>query len=158
MFMPVLILIASTGLLLSCLHLLCQKFLRRRLNQEFYQRVVNANRLEFLSVRRTIEDFGLPVEYSRLTMTLKCDFLALTYLLENAANINQNCTYEEHLLILYFKVVYVSLITRHCLRLRETPALLKLTTILQYFANVVGERVEAVRFEELTTADYLLNI
>jgi len=91
-------------------------------------------------------------------LTLRCDFLALTYLLKNAANVNQRYTYEERLLIVYFKLVFVSLITRHWLKLRETPAILKLTSILQYFANVVGERVNTARFGNLTASDYLLNL
>jgi hypothetical protein len=44
------------------------------------------------------------------------------------------------------------------LKLREAPAALKLTTILEYFANVVGERVNTVRFGNLTASDYLLNL
>ena len=158
MFLPPLILVVSTGLLFFYLQAVCPKLLRRRFTQEFYQRIVNANRLEFPSVRKAIEDFGSPVEYSRLTVTLKCDFLALTYLLKNAANVYQRYSYEERLLILYFKLLYVSLVTRHWLRLRETSAALKLTTILQYFSNVVGERVNTVRFGNLKASDYLLNI
>jgi hypothetical protein len=98
------------------------------------------------------------VEYPRLTLTLKCDFLALTYLLKNAANVNQRYNYEERLLICYFKLVFASLFTRHLLKLREGPATLKLTSILEYFANVVGERVNTVRFGNLTASDYLLNL
>jgi len=73
-------------------------------------------------------------------MMLKCDFHALTYLLKNIPNPNQRYTYEERLLILYFKLGFVSLATRHRLGLRETPAALKLMAILEYFANVVAER------------------
>jgi len=47
--------------------------------------------------------------------------------------------------------------SRHLLKLREAPAALKLTRILEYFANVVGERVNTVRFGNLTASDYLLN-
>jgi len=158
MFVLPLIVVVSTGLLFFYLQAVCPKLLRRRFTQEFYQRIVNANRLEFPSVRKAIEDFGSPVEYSRLTVTLKCDFLALTYLLKNAANVYQRYSYEERLLILYFKLLYVSLVTRHWLRLHETSAALKLTTILQYFSNVVGERVNTVRFGNLKASDYLLNI
>src|SRR5271157_3012269 len=121
MFMAAVILIVSSALLFFYLQAVCQKILRRQFTQEFFQTIVNANRLEFPSVRRSIEDFGSPVEYPRLTLTLKCDFLALTYLLKNAANVNQRYSYEERLLILYFKLVYAFLITRHWLKLRETP-------------------------------------
>ncbi|MGA3325732.1 MAG: hypothetical protein ABSF45_14770 [Terriglobia bacterium] len=158
MIMAALILILSTGLFFFYLQAVCQKILRRQFTQEFFQSIVNANRLEFPSVRKAIEEFGSPVEYPRLTLTLKCDFLALTYLLKNAANVNQRYSYEERLLIVYFKLVFASLITRHWLKLRETPAALKLTAILEYFANVVGERVNTVRFGNLTASDYLLNL
>jgi hypothetical protein len=158
MFMAALILMLSTGLFFFYLQALCQKILRRQFSQEYYQAIVNANRLEFPSVRKALEDFGAPVEYPRLMLTLRCDFLALTYLLKNAANVNQRYNYEERLLILYFKLVFVSLITRHWLRLRETSAALKLTAILEYFANVVGERVNTVRFGNLTASEFLLNL
>jgi hypothetical protein len=158
MVMAGLILILSSALFFFYLQTVCQKILLRHFEQEFFQAIVNANRLEFPSVRRAIEEFGAPVDYGRLLMTLKCDFLALTYLLRNAANVNQRYSREERLLILYFRVVFASLITRHWLKLREQPAILKLTAILQYFANVVGERVNTVRFGNLTASDYLLNL
>src|SRR5208283_2683575 len=141
MFMAALILIISTGLFFFYFQAVCQKILRRQFSQEFFQSIVNANRLEFPSVRKAIEDFNSPVDYARLTLTLKCDFLALTYLLKNAANVNQRYSYEERLLIVYFKLVYAFLILGHWLNMRETPAILKLTAVLEYFANVVGERV-----------------
>ena len=156
--MAALILIVSTGLFFFYLQVLCQKILRRQFTQAFSQSIVNANRLEFPSVRKAIEDLGSPMEYPRLTLTLKCDFLALTYLLKNAANVNQRYTYEERLLMVYFKVVFASLVARHWLKLREASPTLKLTAILEYFANVVGERVNAVRFGNLTASDYLLNL
>ena len=158
MFMAALILILSTGLFFFYLQAACQRILRRQFAQEFFQSIVTANRLEFPSVRKALEDFGAPVDYPRLMLTLKCDFLALTYLLKNAANVNQRYSSEERLLIVYFKLVLVSLVARHWLKLRETSAALKLTAILEYFANVVGERVDTVRFGNLTASDYLLNL
>jgi len=47
---------------------------------------------------------------------------------------------------------------RRLLRVGEKKAALKLTAVLQYFANVVGQRVNTVRFGNLTAADYLLNL
>jgi hypothetical protein len=158
MFMAALILILSTALFFFYLQAVCQKVLRRQFAQDYFRSIVNANRLEFPSVRKAIEDFGAPVEYPRLMMTLKCDYLALTYLLKNAANVNQRFTNEERLLIVYFKLVIFALVVRHWLRLGESSAALKLTTILEYFANVVGERVNSVRFGNLTASDYLLNL
>jgi hypothetical protein len=158
MIIAALILILSTGLFFFYLQAVCQNILRRQFAQSFGQTIVNANDLEFPSVRKAFEGYAVPVEYPRLMMTLRCDFLTLSYLVKNATNVNLRRTFEEHLLILYFKWVLVSLVTRHWLRLREKPAALKLTTILEYFANVVGERVNTVRFGNLTASDYLSNL
>jgi hypothetical protein len=158
MTMAALSLIVSIGVFFFYVQAVCQKLLRRRSTQEFYQSIVIANRLEFPSVRKGIEDFGSPGKYSRLTVMLKENFLALTYLLKNASNVHQRFTYEERLLILYLKVLFVSLVTRHWLRLRENSAVLKSTTLLQCFAKVVGERVNTLRSGNLTASDYLLSI
>jgi hypothetical protein len=158
MIVAVLILILSTALFFFYFQVTCQKILRRQFDREYFQSIANANRLEFPSLRKSLEEFGPPVDYSRLRMMLKCDFLALTYLLKNAANVNQRYSHEERLLILYFRWQFLSLAVRRLLRVGENKAILKLTSVLQYFANVVGQRVNTVRFGNLTAADYLLNL
>ena len=158
MIVAVLILILSTALFFFYFQVTCQKILCRQFDREYFQSIANANRLEFPSLRKSLEDFGAPVDYSRLRMMLRCDFLALTYLLKNAANVNQRYTYDERLLILYFRWQFLSLAVRRLLRLGENTAVLRLTAVLQYFANVVGQRVNAVKFGNLTAADYLLNL
>lgn len=158
MFMSTLILILSVGFFFFYLQGICQKILRRQFAQAFWHTAVNANGLEFPSVRKALEGGGDPLQYPRLMLTLRCDFMALTYLLKNAGNANQRYTLEERFLIAYFKLVVVSLVTRHWLRLQEKPAALKLTAILKYFANVVGERMNAVRFGNMTASDYLSNL
>jgi hypothetical protein len=158
MYLAVLILVISTGLFFFYFQAVCLKILRRRFDREYFQAIVDANRLEFPAVRKTLEEYEAPVDYARVRMILKCDYLALTYLLKNAANVNQRYSREELLLILYFKAVFVSLVARHWLRLREKPPILRLTTILQFFANVIGQRVSMVRFGNLTASDYLLNL
>ncbi len=158
MVIATLILILSTALLFFYLQATCQRILRRQFDQEYFRSIVNANRLEFPAVRRALEEFDAPVDYQRLRMMLKCDFLALAYLLKNAANVNQRYSREERLLIFYFRLVFLSLMARHLFKFQVKPAILSLTTILQYFANVVGQRVHTVRFGNLTATDYLLNI
>jgi hypothetical protein len=158
MIVALLVLIFSTALFFFYFQVTCQKVLRRQFDREYFQSIANANRLEFPSLRKSLEEFGAPVDYSRLRMMLRCDFLALTYLLKNAANIDQRYTYEERLLILYFRWQFLSLGVRRILKLGENTAILRLTAVLQYFANVVGQRVNAVKFGNLTAADYLLNL
>jgi hypothetical protein len=158
MILAALILILSTAMFFFYFQVTCQKILRRQFDREYFQSIVNANRLEFPSLRKSLEEFGAPIDYPRLRMMLKCDFLALTYLLKNAANLNQRYSKEERLLILYFRWQFLSLAVRRLLKVGEKKAILRLTSVLQYFANVVGQRVNTVRFGNLTVADYLLNL
>ena len=158
MVLAALILILSTAFFFFYMQATCQRILRRQFDREYFLAIVNATRLEFPALRRTLGEFNPAVDYRRLRMMLKCDFLALTYLLKNAVNPNQRYSREERLLMLYFRLVLASLVTRHWLRVGEKPAILKLTSILQYFANVVGQRVNTVRFANLTASDYLLGL
>jgi hypothetical protein len=158
MVLAALILILSTAFFFFYWQATCQRILRQEFDREYFLAIVNASGLEFPAVRRTLGESNAPVDYPRLRMMLKCDFLALTYLLKNAVNVHQRYSGKERLLMFYFRWVFVSLITRHWLRVGEKPAILKLTTILQYFANVVGQRVNTVRFANLTAADYLLEL
>ena len=137
MFLAIVILIFSAALFISC-----ERILRRRLNQQFFHSVVKANRLEFPFVRKALEEFDVPVDYLRFRRQLMCDFLVLTYLLKNPCNAKgfsateQLCVWE---LSMYFRVVFLVLVIAHTLRLNERNAVLKLTKILEYFANVLGE-------------------
>jgi len=158
MVLAALILILSTAFFFFYMQATCQRILRQQFDREYFLAIVNASGLEFPAVRRTLGEFNAPVDYPRLRMMLKCDFLALTYLLKNAVNVHQRYSGKERLLMFYFRWVFASLIARHWLRVGEDPAILKLTTILQYFANVVGQRVNTVRFANLTAADYLLEL
>ena len=158
MIFAALISILSTAMFFFYFQVTCQKVLRRQFDREYFQSIVNANRLEFPSLRKSLEEFDAPVDYARLRMMLKCDYLALTYLLKNAANVNQRYSNEERLLILYFRWQFLLLAVRRTLRVGEKKAVLRMTSVLQYFANVVGQRVNTVRFGNLTAADYLLNL
>jgi hypothetical protein len=157
MVLAALILILSTAFFFFYFQATCQRILRRQFERAYFLAIVNASSLEFPGVRRTLEEFNAPVDYPRLRMMLKCDFLALSYLLKNAVNVNRRYSGKERLLMFYFRLVFASLVIRCWLRVREKPAILKLTAILQYFANVVGQRVNTVRFANLTASDYLLN-
>src|SRR5579862_6600460 len=119
MILASLILIVSSALFLFYLQTTCQKILRRQFQQDYFQSIVNANRLEFPSVRKALDEYDGPVDYARFRMTLKCDYLALTYLLKNAANVNQRFTWEERILMLYFQAIYLLLVTRHAIPERE---------------------------------------
>ncbi len=154
----IVIFIISIALGMFYLQALCQKILRREFGHEFFHAVVNANRLEFPFVRKALEEFDAPVDYPRFRMQLKCDFLALTYLLKNACNTRRRFSFEERLLAAYFRATFLVLIIAHGLRLNERAAVLKLTSILEYFANVLGERVNTIRFGDMSASDYLMSL
>ena len=89
MFLAALILILSAAFFFFYTQVTCQRILRRQFEREYFLAIANAGCLEFPAVRRTLGEFNAPVDYPRLRMTLKCDFLALTYLLKNAVNVDQ---------------------------------------------------------------------
>ena len=158
MFLATLILTLSLAMFFFYLQTICLRILRREFDREYFLPIVNANRLEFPSVRKAVEEFDAPVDYARFCMMLKCDFLALTYLLKNAANENRRYTPQDRILILYFHLIYLILRARHLLRLDEKLSILQLTAILQFFGNVVGLRVSSTQFQNLSASDYLLTL
>ena len=154
MILAWLILILSLAMFFFYFQATCQKILRRQFEREYFQSIANVIRLEFPSLRKSLEDLGAPVDYSRLPRTLQCDFLALTHLLKNVENASQRYSMEERLLILYFRCQFLSLAVRRLLKVGEKRAALRLTSVLQYFANVVGQRMYTARFGNLNAADY----
>lgn len=158
MLLSIVILVLSAALLMFYLQATCQRILRRRFEHEFFHSVVNANRLEFPFVRKALEEFDVAVDYPRFRMQLKCDFLALSYLLKNACNTRHRFSYEERLLTTYFRAIFFVLAVAHTLGLNERAIVLKLASILEYFANVLGERINTIRFGDMTASDYLMSL
>jgi len=158
MILTWLILILSTAMFFFYFQATCQKILRQQFDQEYFQSIVKAGRFEFPSLRKSLEEFGVPADYPRLRLMLKCDFLALVCLLKNAADVKHRYSNEERLLIIYARWQFLSLAVRHLVKVGEKEAALRLSSVLQYFANVVGQRVNAVRLANLTATDYLLGL
>lgn len=154
----VLVLIFSAALFFFYWQVTVQRILRRAFDQEYFQTMVSTIGLEFPTLRKAFEEPNAPIDYAGLRMIVKRDFRALTYLLKNAANVGQRYSGEERLLIFYFRLVLISLIARHWLRLREKPAVLELAAILQYFANSLGKRINSVRIGNRSASDYLLSL
>ena len=156
MIMAWLILILSLAMVFFYFQATCQRILRRQFDREYARSIANVIRLEFPSLRESLKESGAPLDYSRMPKMLTCDFLALTYLLKNVANAHQRYSNEERLLILYFRSQLLSLAARRLLKVGEKKAILRLTSVLHYFANVVGQRMNTVGIGNLR-ADYLVN-
>ena len=152
------ILIISAALFIFYLQATCERILRREFEREFFHPVVNANRLEFPFIRKALEEFDVPVDYRRFRMQLYCDFLALTFLLKNACNERGRLSNAERLLWIYFLAVFLLLIIAHTLRFNKRTGILKLTAILEYFGNVLGERLNTVRLGDVTASDFLMGL
>jgi hypothetical protein len=157
MILATLILVLSTAIFFFYFQATCQKILRRQFERDYFQSIASVIRLEFPSLRKSLEEFGAPVDYSRLPKLVKSDFLALTYLLKNSADVKPRYSYEERLLILYFRWQLLSLAVRHLVKVGEKKAILRMTAVLEYFANVIGQRVNTVGFGNSTAADHLFS-
>ncbi|MGD0126772.1 MAG: hypothetical protein ABSF46_15525 [Terriglobia bacterium] len=144
MILAWLILTLSMAMVFFFFQTTCQKILRRQFEGEPFQSIASVIRLELPSLRRSLEEFGAPADYRRLRRMLQCDFLALTYLLKNFANAKRCYSNEERLLTLYFRWQLLSLAVRRQLKGGEKKAILRLTSFLEYFANVVGQHMKTV--------------
>jgi hypothetical protein len=136
----IVLLIISAALSMFYLQAHCQRILWRQFGHELFLGVINANRLGFPFVRKALEELEVPVDYPSVRMRLMSDFLALTYLLKVTCKQRRRWLDEERLLAARFRATFVVLITTHWLGLNERPAVLKLTSILEYLANVLFER------------------
>lgn len=152
------ILVISAALLLFYLQAACEKILRKPFEEPLPDPIVDANRLEFPFIQRALEEYDAPIDYARFRVQLKCDYLALIYLLRNAANQRRRLSGDERTLAVYFRALSGLLTIWHLLGLGERPLLLKMTAVLKYFANVLGERIKRVRFGNLTASEYLLTL
>jgi len=151
-----LILALSAAMVFFYFQATCQRILRRQFDQAYFQSIAKVIRLEFPSLRKSLAELGAGVDYSRVPKALKCDFLALTHLLKNTADVKQGYSKEQRLLILYFRIQFLSLAVRRSLGVGERKAALRLTSVLQYFANVIGQRLYADEFGNLRP-DYLVS-
>jgi hypothetical protein len=130
------ILVSSVALGLFYIQSACQNILRREFDPARLRSVVNSFRLEFLFVRKEMEQSGAPVDYRWASLALKCDYMALTYLLKNASK--QTYSNRERLLMAYFKTLSLFVSVAHVLKVDEKRAMFKQTAILNYFASLLG--------------------
>ena len=157
MILSWLILALSLAMVFFYFQATCQRILRQQFEREYFQSIAKVIRLEFPSLRKSLVEVGTTVDYSRLPKALECDFLALTHLIQNMAN-GKKCYFKgQRLLVLYFRVQLISFAVRRLLKVGEKKAALRLTSVLKYFANVVGQRLYAAEFGNLR-ADYLVNL
>jgi hypothetical protein len=136
------ILVFSTALFIFYVQTLCEKVLRREFRRAYFQDVVNSIEMEFPRLRRALSA-GAPMSYSQIQLALKSDYSMLTYLVKNGDSRQPGFSWQERLLMGYFRLLLLILPVRYAFHFREKQAAMKLTVILRHFANLVGERVFA---------------
>jgi hypothetical protein len=151
MILAALVLVTSAALFMFYFQALCERIVRREFKHPYYKLIANTNGLEFPAIRAVLEGNGHGVKYEQVRLALVCDYKALTYLLHKVeAPATSGSSFEEHLLSFYCHLLFFTMNLRHSLKLQVKPAALKLAIILEYFANVVGHRIEVARAGSLT--------
>ncbi len=140
MVMSVLVLVVSSALFLFYIQTLCEKVLRQEFSRPYFQDIINAIRLEYPRLRDSCTTDG-SYNYSDACLTLKCDFMTLEYLMKNSDPSRRHLSRRERLLATYFRFLLFSLPIRHAFKLHEKQAVLRLASVLQFFANSVGEKL-----------------
>jgi hypothetical protein len=141
------------ALFMFFLQAVCERIVRREFKQPYFRLIADTNGLEFPTLRVALEGDDQGVRYEQLRLALACDYKALTFLLRKVeASGPGRASVEEHLLLSYGHFLFFAMSLRHALGLQVKPAALRLAAILEYFANVVGYRVEVARVGNLTSA------
>lgn len=142
-FVSVFILGMSGVMLVFWLRSASQSILRHRFEQDYSSEVAEANQLEFLAIRKALADAPEEIgDHRNVLAALEQDYQALCYLLRNAATVHVGrYTRSERLLIFDFRLMAFWVRLSRGLGFDGwRSGLLEMTTILQYFGNVVGQR------------------
>jgi len=143
MVMSITVLVFSTALFVFYLQTVCENILRREFSRAYFQDVLDAIDLEFPRVQQALAARA-SMTYAQVRLALKCDLFTLTYLVKHGDPKRRRLSWQEKMLIGYFRVLLLTLPLRYAFHLREKQSVMKLTTILYHFANLVGERVSPV--------------
>lgn len=145
MLVSVLVLVFSCSLFLFFSQAICEKALKREFSHPYFKEIIQAIQLEYPRLRDSSDSEAL-YSYSDARLVLRCDFTALEYLLKNGGPSGGCLSRTERMLVLYFRFLFFCLPVRHAFKLQERKAVSKLTTILQFFANSLGEKLSVGSF------------
>jgi len=141
MFVSIFILAISSALLLFYVQTVCARALRHKFSHPYSEGILTALRLEYPVVREAFET-NRSRDCWQALHSLKCDFVALEYLLKNSNGARCHVSRQEKILFLYFRLLLFCLPVHKAFKFGEKEAVSKLATILQYFANLAGERLD----------------
>ena len=92
------IFVVSAALFLFYLQATCQKVLRHEFGQPYFESIVRAYRLEFLFVRKAVQEADARLDRPGIREMLQADFQTLDYLMRSA--VKRRCSPGERLLML----------------------------------------------------------
>lgn len=144
----ILILVFSAALLFFYLQALCERILERPFEEPLAQPIVEANKLSFLRLRHVLEVCDTSMDSARAQRELKHDFVALTYLLRNAGSQRRRLSRAERTGAIYFRMLSGLFALFGVFGMDGRSLLLKMVSILEFYANVLGERTKRVRFAQ----------
>lgn len=145
MLMSIVVLVVSSALFLFYFQRICEKALRQEFSRPYFKEIVQAIHLEYPHLRNSFASSD-SVDYAHAHLALKCDFMTLKYLMKNGDPARRPLSRTERLLVLYFRFLLFTLTIRHAFKLKEGEAVVHLATILEFFANSVGEKVSLTSF------------
>jgi hypothetical protein len=114
-------------------------------------RLAEANRLEFLLVRRVLESSSALTTQGSMAESLGYDFLALTYLLRSSPRKRiGRYSRQEWLLVIDFRLMRAFHAAGQLLSPRLTQyALLEMTKVLEYLAGAANRRLSSLSLDVL---------
>ena len=149
----VLIFVISVALLLFYLQAACERIIGREFEESLAQPVIEGNKLSFLQIRRALENGDAPVDCARFQVQLRGDFAALVHLLCSAGTGRRRLSSAERTGAIYFRALSALSAVCQLFGIDARSLLLKMTSVLEFFANLLGERTRRVRFGRLTPAE-----
>ena len=144
--MSFLILVVSSALFFFYVQAFCERAIRHEFSQPYFQDVIATLQLEYPRLGNMMAPNG-SLDYSAARLALQCDFLTLGYLMKNSDPTQRRLSRIDKVLSLYFRFLLICLPIRHAFKFKEKEAVVNLASILQYFANVLGEKLSASSFD-----------
>ena len=141
-----LILIASAILFVYWFRYTCLLILSTRTARDYSRAVVEANGLSFQSVRNQLDETPDHVEaMDQVRASLDRDYQLVTYLLEHAVGCRpEGQEFEEWMLRLNYRIMRFAYSgVRRLSGAAARRVLLEMTSVINYLANAMGERMHA---------------
>ena len=149
MLMTLLIVVISSALFVYWFRYTVILILRTRPARDYAPQVAAANRLSFIEIRQRLHAQVEAESLGGFSKSLQQDYRMLKYLLGHAAT-GQAGRYTAELRLLMANFRILAWCCAAVLRFRPEAAkmaLLEMSSILEYFANVMGRRVASLAGE-----------